>query len=221
MNFYVDGTSVGSVACSQSINTTNNLLIGYDPLNNTTFNGNINELRLWNVSLSASQISTNYNKAVPVFGDSPGLVGYYNFNEAGDQWAYDWSFGKYTGYLGSTNHYDVTDPQRSNVSCFSQDKISSDYKEFIPDSVSIKNNLMDFSVYPNPFYNETKLELKGKVGGTSEVVIMDLNGNILYRGDLLNNSIHSIGEFLSSGVYIIQILNSDSEPKFFKLTKLK
>jgi hypothetical protein len=54
--------------------------VGCLPLNFACFNGLFDELRVWNVARTADEIMANYTKAVPP--DSPGLVGYWKFDDA-------------------------------------------------------------------------------------------------------------------------------------------
>jgi hypothetical protein len=54
--------------------------VGCLPLNWACFNGIFDELRVWNVARTADEIMANYDKAVAT--DSPGLVGYWKFDDA-------------------------------------------------------------------------------------------------------------------------------------------
>ncbi len=59
-------------------NTTSPLIIGRDLLQGYHFNGYLDELRLWNVARSQSQIAGNMNRALT--GTEPGLTAYWGFN---------------------------------------------------------------------------------------------------------------------------------------------
>jgi hypothetical protein len=54
--------------------------VGCLPLNFACFNGLFDELRVWNVARTPAEIMANYTKAVAT--DSPGLVGYWKFDDA-------------------------------------------------------------------------------------------------------------------------------------------
>jgi hypothetical protein len=54
--------------------------VGCLPLNFACFNGLFDELRVWNVARTPDEIMANYTKAVAP--DSPGLVGYWKFDDA-------------------------------------------------------------------------------------------------------------------------------------------
>jgi hypothetical protein len=80
---YVNGqpklTAQGSGGTT-TLNTAQSLLmIGCNPTNNNCFSGLFDELRVWNVARSASEIKDNYNK--PATGSESGLVGYWKFDE--------------------------------------------------------------------------------------------------------------------------------------------
>ena len=76
MNLYKDGVLVSSGIAPSYTETTLN--IGeYNGGN--YFNGNIDELRIWNVERSAAQIAANIN--CPLSGSEAGLNAYYNFNQ--------------------------------------------------------------------------------------------------------------------------------------------
>ena len=69
------GSGVTALATAQSL-----VIIGCNPTNNSCFNGLFDELRIWNVARTATQIHDNYNK--PVATNDTGLVGYWKFDEA-------------------------------------------------------------------------------------------------------------------------------------------
>ena len=67
-------------AGSQLATTSSALTMGCNPPINNCFNGLFDELRVWNVDRSASDIQANYRK--PLTGSESGLVGYWKFDEA-------------------------------------------------------------------------------------------------------------------------------------------
>jgi len=78
---YVNGVAKITVqAGGGALNTkTSNLMLGCNPTNNNCFSGLFDELRVWNVARSASEIKDNYEK--PLTGNEAGLVGYWKFDE--------------------------------------------------------------------------------------------------------------------------------------------
>ena len=68
------GSGVTMLATGSSV-----LSLGCNPTNNQCFNGLFDELRIWSVARTATQIHDSYNKQVAA--DSTGLVGYWKFDE--------------------------------------------------------------------------------------------------------------------------------------------
>jgi len=68
------GSGVTALATAQSV-----VNIGCNPSNNQCFNGLFDELRVWKVARTATQIHDNYNK--PVATNEANLVGYWKFDE--------------------------------------------------------------------------------------------------------------------------------------------
>jgi hypothetical protein len=80
---YVNGlpkiTAQGS-GSTTTLNTAQSvIMIGCNPTNNNCFNGYFDELRVWNVARTATEIKDNYTKVM--VGNETGLVGYYKFDE--------------------------------------------------------------------------------------------------------------------------------------------
>jgi hypothetical protein len=76
---YVNGIAAGSAVATPNP-ATGSLAIGCDPqILSEAFDGQIDEVRVWSVALSATQIRTNRRVAVP--DNSPGLFLSFHFNE--------------------------------------------------------------------------------------------------------------------------------------------
>jgi len=81
---YINGNIINSDIPTSPRNTvsSNNLTIGLTapiPGYNEYFNGTIDELRIWNVSLTQSEIQAS--RFIELTGNEVGLVSYYNFNQ--------------------------------------------------------------------------------------------------------------------------------------------
>jgi hypothetical protein len=82
---------------------------GPDPRHNKWyFNGNIDEVKIYNRALSAEEIRANMYTRLS--GDEVGLVGYWDFDEGQGQIVYDLSGNGNDGQLGSTPDVDTSDP---------------------------------------------------------------------------------------------------------------
>jgi hypothetical protein len=86
MKLYVDGALVGSYTRTQSFTpdfTSGNLQIGRNISGNggysRNFHGNIDEVKIWNVERSASDIASG--RSLELTGNEPNLAAYYKFNE--------------------------------------------------------------------------------------------------------------------------------------------
>lgn len=81
LQIYIDGVLNGQTTASGTIPTNNyNVLIGEnEQQTGRQFDGKIDEVRIWNVARSATEISNNLNATLT--GKETGLVGYWNFNE--------------------------------------------------------------------------------------------------------------------------------------------
>ncbi|OQY98957.1 MAG: hypothetical protein B6D36_16835, partial [Planctomycetes bacterium UTPLA1] len=86
---------------------------GFVPFPNNFLDGRMDEIRLWNVARSASEISENYNRSVAL--DIPGLIGYWRFDEAiGSQQVLDSSPNGNHGVLGTSVASGSDDPIRES-----------------------------------------------------------------------------------------------------------
>lgn len=80
INFYLDGVADGSFSQSGVANQTSNpVYIGWDNPNNEFLNGNIDEVRVWNVARTANQIADYYLKRA--IGNESGLIRLWHMDE--------------------------------------------------------------------------------------------------------------------------------------------
>jgi hypothetical protein len=82
VKLYVDGiqeANVTNVAIGGNIDNDSNLLIGVERTNALYLGGNMDEVRVWNVARTCSEIKANMNNEL--IGSETGLVAYYNFNQ--------------------------------------------------------------------------------------------------------------------------------------------
>lgn len=93
---YYNGELVNSAHLTGDVGGINILLIG---IWETSFNGLIDEVRLWNVTRTQSEIQENMNRCLT--GSGPGLVGYWRFEEGGGLTTIDASGHGNTGILNN------------------------------------------------------------------------------------------------------------------------
>jgi hypothetical protein len=105
MNFYINGTSVGTAAYTfGALSSPNGLFsIGGAGSSSNTFNGSIDDVRVYNTALSAQQIAQLYALGTATIGHSTptvnGLLGYWTF----DGPTLHWSTGKIDDASGQGN----------------------------------------------------------------------------------------------------------------------
>ena len=84
---YVNGSREGSARFNSNLSSSGPLRIGSNRLNVISpnagpeflFDGDIDEVRIWNVARTSSEINEYYN--TDLMGDESGLVAYYNFDQ--------------------------------------------------------------------------------------------------------------------------------------------
>ena len=80
VTFYVNGQAAGSKVLASPMNVQGGpLAVGYDQGNQTYLSGQIDEVRIWSVTRTASQIQSAYRTKLS--GATPGLIRYYDFDE--------------------------------------------------------------------------------------------------------------------------------------------
>jgi hypothetical protein len=70
------------------------------------FNGQLDEVTLWNIALSDSQVNTLMNTTPQ--GGEPGLQGYWRFDEGVGGTAFDWTGHGYNAVLGSGVNWTIS-----------------------------------------------------------------------------------------------------------------
>ena len=81
----------------------NNYLTGEVKIQSTPWLGNISEMRIWNISRSATDISNNTRRRLT--GSEPGLVSYYKFNEGTGNIAKDYNTSRNADDLNNATIY--------------------------------------------------------------------------------------------------------------------
>jgi len=81
LQLYVDGVLKSTNGCQKIQASTSDFVIGQTAIKglDRAFVGGIDEVRVWNKALSSTEI--NDLKGIQLWGDEPGLVGYYKMNE--------------------------------------------------------------------------------------------------------------------------------------------
>jgi len=91
VQLFVNGNMEGSQAYAQvsSLSAATNMTIGGNTIDGHYFNGDLDEVRIWNVVRSPADIMSNMYKKLA--GNEAGLVGYYKFDDTSTTTATDTS----------------------------------------------------------------------------------------------------------------------------------
>lgn len=136
---YVNGILKGSAASAGTILYSNSALyIGnYIAASNEDFDGQIAEVRIWNVARTEAELTATMNKQL--LGHEPGLVGYWQFDEGAGQTTYDRTPFENHGQLGSQAAADSNDPAWASSGPPLQ--VDDCNNNDIPDSCDIDSNM--------------------------------------------------------------------------------
>jgi len=140
LRLYHNGVLKDSVSASGTItNTSVDLYMGNLELYADPFNGQIDEVRLWNTTRSQSEIQANMNQVLA--GTESGLVAYYDFENDVDSTVIDHSVNSYDGTLNGANHV-----SRERV-------LSTNHLEFNGDTMAFPVGLVNLEAPPVPANN--------------------------------------------------------------------
>ena len=120
LQYYIDGYLSNTITFTgnPTISTNQDLLIGIDPFspNTTSFNGLIEEVRIWDIARSSTEILKTAK--IRLYGDEPNLLAYWNFKEGTGQMLSDLTGNGFDGYLGTSVAPDNFEPQWLSSCCF-------------------------------------------------------------------------------------------------------
>ena len=165
LRFYADGMHIGSKVLQGAPSTTTtatSMLIGNDAPDPQPFNGNIAQLRVWNEARSAAEIVANMGVSIP--GNTPGLVGYWEMNDAGGQLVQDKTTTA-DGLLGTAIILESGDPIWVEDCC--------DLSAHT--GLSAIGEPIDLQLHPNPLEDLLTIE-RGSSSGAARIVITDALG---------------------------------------------
>ena len=137
-------------------------------VNNYSFDGNIDDVTIWNTILTQQEIQQYMN--CPPTGNEEGLVGYWNFEEGSGTTAFDQSSNGNDGTIinGATYSTDVPEQNCDNDICEYQEIEGFIYGGFFEDShYYISNDLMTWTRFPH-------LSLVPKILSIPSVKLKDL-----------------------------------------------
>jgi hypothetical protein len=172
--------------------------------NGTYFQGNMDDIRVWNRALSQAEIQNNMNCELPTPATQNGLTAYYQFNQGVN--AFDnTSVTSLTDASGNSNMGTLTNFTLTGTT--SNWKSGSNITTGNTCSAFLSNNNFDissnFKIYPNPATSNVTIDLVSL--DNSNVEIYDINGRKLFTQKLNNNSNNVNIDNLAAGVYMFKV----------------
>ena len=153
----------------------------------TTFNGSMDEVRIWNVVRTDAEVASDMNACLT--GNETGLYAYYNFNEGSGTTVNDLTANNFDGSL--VNMDPATDWVASTF-C---------------NTLSINDNnytTQDLTIYPNPATEFLKIASEKQF---ATYTIYNVLGSEVQKGTLLDNSINI--QKLDNGLYFLKVDNQN------------
>lgn len=215
LRLYLNGNLEASIAIGNRTlrNSDNRLRIGVGNLASEHFNGDIDEVRVWNKVLNATDILNTMNCELQA--TETGLVAYYKFNQGNDSVnnstvnslldsSSNANNGTLTGFAltGTTSNWRSGSTTTTGNACATLG--NSDFE-----------NVTSITIYPNPstgIFNVVSQQ-------NASVEIYDLLGKLVYSQSLVSgtNSI-DISNF-NAGVYLLKATDANGNTETHKLIK--
>ena len=193
---YIDGILEGSAAYSGSIvSSPYHLNIGAVPYTtggSRLFNGNIDEVAIWNSALTASQLIQYKN--CPPAGTEAGLAGFWNLEEGTGTTTADNSLNNNSGTLMNGTAW------------------STDVQAFLCTSSGVGEIITEnFSVFPNPANGMLSVVSSMKLDN-GVVQLVNSLGTILYREEIITGLKKEINlSNIPQGIYFLKIISNQKQ----------
>jgi hypothetical protein len=217
VRIYINGAEAGQKSLTKDMPDTKAVIrIGRHGYVSQYFDGDIDELRIWNYARSAAQL--NAAKDQEMNSSEPGLIGYWQFNDGSGQSAADLTSNGNAGRLGTTSSEDAADPQW--VISDAVVKGGSTVKDVVPQlsEANVREQIAKapstyvlHQNYPNPFNPETRINYEIPSSGYVRLSVYDVLGREvvrLFAGDqaagqysIAWNGRDHEGQRVSSGIY--------------------
>lgn len=201
---YIDGVIVGTHTTTYTLTANDLYSIGQEwddlistPLQSQFYNGDMDELRIWNTARTASEIQTNLNNEL--IGNEVGLVAYYNFNQgipAGNNTGITTLIDNTTNNLAGTLHSFTLNSGASNWIYESCPPVITAINTYKPEFISV-------NVFPNPFSESTTLVFEKELNEAYDLVIYDMLGKEVKRvNSITGNKIQIYKNEIGTGIFL-------------------
>ena len=211
MRIYVDGVLANSSAKTGVIpSRTTSFSIG----SNTSerFDGDIDEVRLWDMALTATDIMNTMNCEAQT---QPELVAYYKFNQGFDA-INNVGITTATDDSGNVNNGTLTNfTLNGTISNWKLGSTITSGSTCTTLSNSDFENVTSMNIYPNPSTGIFNIDVQENIS----VEIYDILGKSVANQKLTIGSNSIDISNLQSGIYVLKVINSKGINKSFKLIK--
>lgn len=215
LRLYLNGNLEASIAIGNRTlrNSDNRLRIGVGNLASEHFNGDIDEVRVWNKVLNATDILNTMNCELQA--TETGLVAYYKFNQGNDSVnnstvnslldsSSNSNNGTLTGFAltGTTSNWRLGSTITTGNACVTLG--NSDFE-----------NVTSITIYPNPstgIFNIVSQQ-------NASVEIYDLLGKLIYNQSLANGTNSIDISNVNTGVYLLRVTDANGNSETHKLIK--
>ncbi|MEM9547089.1 MAG: LamG-like jellyroll fold domain-containing protein, partial [Bacteroidota bacterium] len=210
---YIDGNLTNTF--EKSIDLYNNFSIGNwngTSIQNSQWIGDLDEIRLWDVVRSQSDIQATMN--CELTGNETCLAGYWNFNQgtpAGDNTGLT-TLIDLTPNGNDGTLFDFTLADNTSNWVTSGADISGGCSNVMCSVLSVENidfkdKIENFKVYPNPSHGSVNLEIVNPMQESVLVQIYDSDGRQVYYNIIKDHQILTIEEqvFERNGIYLITV----------------
>lgn len=185
---------------------TREILNNYTPVG--FFQGDLDEVRVWNRALSLAELQNNQNCELATPTNQTGLIAYYQFNQGIDSndnstvtTVTDASSNGYNGTLtnftlnGTTSNWIAGSPVVTGNNC----------APFLSNaSFELKHQL---KLYPNPTNNQITIQFESLTNPQLQVI--DINGRVLLNQSLAHTTNIVNIATLPSGIYLFKIISKE------------
>lgn len=201
MRIYVNGVLANSSAKTGTIpSKTTSFSIGSNF--SERFDGDIDEVRIWNKALTATDITNTMNCEAM---SQPELVTYYKFNQGHDNTS-NTSITSLTDSAGSNNGTLTNFTLSGNISNWKSGSVVSTGNTCTVLENESFNVSTNFKIYPNPTKNIVNIDVLNL--DNISVEVYDINGRQLFS-QKLNNTTNTVNiENLAAGVYMFKVISN-------------
>ncbi|MFC2086124.1 LamG-like jellyroll fold domain-containing protein, partial [Bacteroidota bacterium] len=175
-------------------NIENELYIGNNSNLDKTFEGTIDEIRIWNIGRTSEEINLHYNNFL--YGNENGLVGYWQMNEGYGQLLEDLSGNSNSGTIYHTNWIQG---KELDLPILSKELRHEEFNNFI------------IYIYPNPASNYVNLGINPVANQKITINIQNITGRVVLAKSLFVNESNNQNDYelnltdLMDGFYILKI----------------